>query len=292
MFGGATAANVSIETTRQNLPAVLRLVGEILREPSFPQSEFDQLKQETLTQIEGQKSEPTSVAITELSRHFNIYPKGHPLYAGTIDETIGDLTAVTLDDVKRFHKDFYGASSGQMSIVGDFDEKEAAAVTQEVFGGWKSANAFTRIKAEYRPIDPINLSLETPDKANAFFLARMNVKMRDDNADYPAARARKLHARRWVLKLAAGDADPAKRRTELRRRFEFFSPARLTSRDRFSRTRSTRPKTPRSSKPRSRMSLRSFPKMDSQPKRSRPQKAVGCKAGSFRGHRTASSPAA
>ena len=73
-----------------------------------------------------------------------------------------------------------------MSIVGDFDEKEAAAVTQEIFGGWKSANAFTRIKAEYRPIDPINLSLETPDKANAFFLARMNVKMRDDNADYPA----------------------------------------------------------------------------------------------------------
>ena len=76
VFGGATAANVSIETTRQNLPAVLRLVGEILREPSFPQSEFDQLKQETLTQIEGQKSEPTSVAITELSRHLQYLPKG------------------------------------------------------------------------------------------------------------------------------------------------------------------------------------------------------------------------
>ena len=186
VFGGATSANVIIETTHQNLPSVLRLLGEILREPAFPQTEFDQLKQETLTQIESQKSEPTSIAFTELGRHFNIYPKGHPLYAGTIEESIADTKAVTLDDVKKFYKDFYGASNGQMTVVGDFDEKEISAITQEIFGNWKSPNPFMRIKAEYRAIAPINKSLETPDKANAFFLARMNIKMRDDNADYPA----------------------------------------------------------------------------------------------------------
>ena len=73
-----------------------------------------------------------------------------------------------------------------MTVVGDFDEKEIAALTQELFGNWKSPNGYTRIKSEYRAIEPINKSIETPDKANAFFLARMNVKMRDDNADYPA----------------------------------------------------------------------------------------------------------
>ena len=36
VFGGPTSAGVSIETTRQNLPATIRLVGEILREPAFP----------------------------------------------------------------------------------------------------------------------------------------------------------------------------------------------------------------------------------------------------------------
>ena len=186
VFGGATSVNVVIETTRQNLPAVMRLVGEILREPSFPQTEFDQLKQETLTQIESQKREPTSIAFTELSRHFNIYAKGHPLYSSTIEESIADIKAVTLDDVKKFYKDFYGASNGQMTVVGDFDEKEVSALTQELFAGWKSPQPFTRIKTEYRAIAPINKSLEAPDKANAFFLARMNVKIRDDNADYPA----------------------------------------------------------------------------------------------------------
>jgi zinc protease len=186
VFGGATSAGVSIETTRQNLPAVLRLVGEILREPAFPQTEFDQLKMETITGIESQRSEPTSVAFTELSRHFNIYPKGHPNYSGTIEEDLADIKAVTLDDAKKFYKDFYGASNGQMTVVGDFDEKEISAVTQEIFGNWKSPQPFTRIKGEYRQVAPINKSFETPDKANAFFVARLNLKIRDDNADYPA----------------------------------------------------------------------------------------------------------
>ena len=186
IFGGATSANVSIETTRQNLPAVLRLVGEILREPAFPQTEFDQLKLETLTQIESQKTEPTFVASVELSRYFNIFPKGHPLYSSTAEESIADTNAATLEDVKKFYKDFYGASNGQMTVVGDFDEKEVGDLTRELFGSWKSPSGFTRIKIEYRAVSPVNKSIETPDKANAFFLARMNVKMRDDNTDYPA----------------------------------------------------------------------------------------------------------
>ncbi|CAN5730158.1 pitrilysin family protein [soil metagenome] len=184
--GGATNAVASIETTRENLPAVLRLVSEILREPSFPQNEFDLLKQETLTQLESQKSEPTSVAFTELGRHFNIYPKGHPNYSGTIDEEIADVKAVTLDDAKKFYKDFYGASNGQLTIVGDFDEKEISALTKQLFADWKSPRPFMRIKQEYHAIAPINKSFETPDKANAFFIARLNVKIRDDNPDYAA----------------------------------------------------------------------------------------------------------
>ena len=34
--GGATQATLFMETTRDNLPAVMRLVAEILREPAFP----------------------------------------------------------------------------------------------------------------------------------------------------------------------------------------------------------------------------------------------------------------
>lgn len=186
VFGGATGANVIIETTRQNLPAVLRLVGEILREPAFPANEFDTLKQEMLTGLESQKSEPTAIASNAMSQHFNFRPKGHPFYVGTLDEQIAEVKAAALDNVKSFYKDFYGASAGQMTVVGDFDEKEISGLTNEIFGNWKSAAQFARIKNEYRDIAPINKSFETPDKANAFFVARFDVAMRDDNPDYPA----------------------------------------------------------------------------------------------------------
>jgi zinc protease len=186
MFGGPTNANVIIETTRQNLPSVLRLVGEVLREKTFPQNEFDQAKLEALTGIESQKSEPASMAFTELGQHFNIHPKGHPLYSSSIEESIAETKAVTLDEVKKFYKDCYGASSGQMTVVGDFDEKEVTAAAKEVFGNWKSAQAFTRIKTEYASIAAVNKALEAPDKANAFLVGRMNLKMRDDHPDYPA----------------------------------------------------------------------------------------------------------
>jgi zinc protease len=184
--GGAANAVASIETTRANLPAVIRLVGEILREPAFPNNEFETLKQQTLTGLESQRSEPTSVAFNFLSQHFNIYPKGHPNYSKTLDEQIADVKSLTLDDVKAFYKDFYGASNGQMTIVGDFDRKEVAAAATEVFGNWKSPRPFLRIKNEYRDVAAVNKSLETPDKSNAFFVVRLNLKLRDDNPEYPA----------------------------------------------------------------------------------------------------------
>ena len=184
--GDATSAFASIETTRQNLPAVIRLVGEILREPAFPASEFETLKQETLTALENQKSEPQSVARVFLLRHFNIYPKGHPFYARAIDEQIAEVKALTLNDVKRFYQDFYGASSGQTAVVGDFEPKEVTVALTEVFGNWKSPRPFERIKGEFRDVAAVNKNLETPDKANAFFAAQMNLKLRDDNPDYPA----------------------------------------------------------------------------------------------------------
>ena len=81
----ATSADVGIETTRENLPAVLALVAEVLRQPSFPASEFDQLKQETLADIEQQRSDPQAIAITEFRRYITPYPKGHPNYVSTPD---------------------------------------------------------------------------------------------------------------------------------------------------------------------------------------------------------------
>ncbi|HTG15208.1 MAG TPA: pitrilysin family protein, partial [Blastocatellia bacterium] len=177
---------VSIETIRENFPAVLRLVSEILREPAFPASEFEQLKQETLAQIEEQRNQPQSVAGTAFSRHLNPYPKGDVRYTTTPEEDIAEVNAATLDDIKKFYADFYGGSNGEMAVVGDFDAKEIEKLANELFGSWKSPGPFARLVTVYKDIPAINQSFETPDKANAFFVAGMRLNLRDDDPDYPA----------------------------------------------------------------------------------------------------------
>jgi zinc protease len=186
VFGGTTNAGVQIETTRENLPAVLRLAAEILREPAFPGDEFEQLRQQRLAGLEQSKSEPQVLGQLELQRHLRPWPKGDVRYVPTIDESIADVKAVTLDDAKKFYTDFYGASNGEFSVVGDFDAAEISKLATELFGSWKSPRPFTRVGDTYRDIAPINKSLETPDKANALFAAGINLNVQDTDPDYAA----------------------------------------------------------------------------------------------------------
>jgi zinc protease len=184
--GGVTQAVLQIETLRDNLPATLRLMAEVLREPAFPAAEFDSLKQARLAQIEESRSEPQAIALNEFARHMNPYPKGDVRYRETIDEEIAELKAATVEKARQFYQDFYGAGNAQLAIVGDFDEAAAMAVVRDRFASWKSPKPFARVPAVYTASAPINRTFETPDKTNAMFLAGVNLNMRDDDPDYPA----------------------------------------------------------------------------------------------------------
>jgi len=161
------------------------LVGEVLRQPAFDAKEFAALKQEELSSREQQRSDPPAQAFTAFSRHLNPWPKGHPRYVETIDEQIANLTAISLDDVKQFYADFYGAN-GEMAVVGDFEANQVRGITTEIFGHWKSPQPCQRVPLVYRDILVVNETLETPDKAMAIFLAGENLNLRDDDPDYPA----------------------------------------------------------------------------------------------------------
>ena len=186
IFGTATNVTIGVQTTRQNLPEVMKLVAEMLKESTFPADEFEKLKAENLTQIESGLSEPTTKAIDAMNKHFNRYPKGDIRYQSSSDESIADIKALTLDDVKKFYKDFYGASTGEVAVVGDFDVQPTQTLIGQLFGDWKSSAKFTRVPTDYFDVAAANTSVESPDKANAFFFARLNFKMRDDNPDYAA----------------------------------------------------------------------------------------------------------
>jgi len=184
--GSYSQTIVSIETIRENLPEVLNLVSEILKDPIFPVEEFEKSKQEELVRYEEQQSDPQALAFMAYQKHLNAYPKDDPRYVKSPAEEIADLKALTLDEVKKFYKDFFGTSNAQFSVVGDFDEQAIKAQAAKLFGNWKSPQKFVRIASSYKDAPSINQSIKTPDKANAIFLAGMNLPMKDDDENYAA----------------------------------------------------------------------------------------------------------
>ena len=186
VFGGGQSAGVVMETSKDNLPAVLKIVTDYLKNPTFPETEFEKMKQERLAQIESQKQEPQAIAFNTSQRLMNPYPKGHPMYTMTFDEEIEAIKTLKLDDVKQFYRDFYGANNATVAVVGDFDETALRNLVKTEFGPWKSAKPYTRIARTFQEIKPTSPAIQTNDKANAMLVAGMNLPLRDDDPDYPA----------------------------------------------------------------------------------------------------------
>jgi len=185
--GGINVASANIRTLEANLADSLRFARELLREPSFPEAEFEQIRQQRIAAAESSRTEPNSLASLDLSRHLNArYSRGDVHYTSTLDEQFEDLKKVTLDEVRTFYTQFYGAGEGEISIGGQFDPAQAQKLVAELFGDWKSASHYERLNFDYAKADPINHKIETPDKQNALFLAGMNMKMTDDDPDYAA----------------------------------------------------------------------------------------------------------
>jgi zinc protease len=185
--GGVDQAGATIRTLDTNLADSLKLVRELLREPSFPESEFEQVRQQRIASAESGKTEPNNLVQIDLYRHLNEqYKRGQVHYVSTLDEEIEDDKKVTLDEVRSFYQQFYGPGDGEIVISGQFDPEQMRKLVTELFGDWKSPARYQRIPDPYAKVEAVNHKIETPDKQNGLFLAAMPLKMKDADPDYPA----------------------------------------------------------------------------------------------------------
>jgi zinc protease len=178
--------HLALETTRENLPAVIELVNEVLREPAFDARELEQLRTETLAGLEQQRSDPNSLAFTTFFKKLNPYPRGDIRYPESVEESIADTKAVTREQLVKFHREFFGAQPAQLAVVGDFDADAVQKQLAALFGDWKNPKPFTRIRNQSFEVAPSQQVIETPDKAQAAFVAGMSFPLRDQDPDYPA----------------------------------------------------------------------------------------------------------
>lgn len=177
---------ISLSTDKQNLPAALALLDDMLKHPKFDQSEFDKIIIDTKANYESSKSDPQSIASEKLGKLLSKYPKGHPYYASSTDESLEDLAKVKLDDVKKYYADFYGANNSVSSFVGELDKKQIKDFLETSFSKWNSKESFKEVEPIYFETKETTETVNTPDKTNAMMLAGMNLNISRKSNDYPA----------------------------------------------------------------------------------------------------------
>ncbi|MEP7102432.1 MAG: pitrilysin family protein [Burkholderiales bacterium] len=184
--GSPGRVTITLQSRREQLPAAIELVGDLLRNPAFPPDTLDEFKRAVQTGIAQQRKDPGPLARNTLERLGNPYPRGDVRYKPSFDELAEDYRGLTIERVRDFHMRFYGAASGEFAAVGDMDAAKVKAALQTALAGWGPGAPFTRVPQPLVSVKPEQLMIATPDKPNANLLVRLPVPLNDTDADYPA----------------------------------------------------------------------------------------------------------
>ncbi|MGN6343235.1 MAG: M16 family metallopeptidase [Ginsengibacter sp.] len=183
----AGVLTINISTDKKNLDGALNLLTDLLKNPKFDQAEFDKLVISRKASYEPNRQDPQAVSFEKIEKLTTNYPKGHPLYAASIDERIEGLANVKVDDLKKYYQDFYGAINSISVFVGGIDKNSVKQFLNTTFTNWNSKDSYAEIKPQYFDIKSNTESFETPDKANAVVVGNINVQLSQKDPDYAAA---------------------------------------------------------------------------------------------------------
>jgi zinc protease len=134
--GGDDFATAGLRVLKKDIRTGFDLLSDVLMNPVFDQKEIDRLVKSTLAEIQRQKEEPNIVA----GEAFEKAVYGGHAYGRTGDDVAAYLTKLTRQDVLAFYKARYSPNNAVVAVVGDVTEREAVALLNEYFKGWKSSN--------------------------------------------------------------------------------------------------------------------------------------------------------
>jgi predicted Zn-dependent peptidase len=136
--GGETAnefARYSAQIVGNRLDQALELMADVLRHPTFPADEFEQMRNVQLQEIRRRDDEP-------MRRIFDLVRER--FYAGTnlgrrglgLRETVLQLSP---PDLRAFWQERYQPSGALLSIAGNFDWDHVVTKASELFGDWQGS---------------------------------------------------------------------------------------------------------------------------------------------------------
>ena len=110
----------------------LALMADVIMNPKFAPEDIEKVRANKIRELAINRAQPGSLAWEKFRQ--NIF--GNHAY-GTIFPTEAGLKAYTLQDVKTFYYNQYGAARAHLYVVGQFDAAKLKPAIEKAFGNWK-----------------------------------------------------------------------------------------------------------------------------------------------------------
>ncbi|MHB1223736.1 MAG: M16 family metallopeptidase, partial [Gemmatimonadaceae bacterium] len=133
-----TSAGVDFLTARADVlapdaPLAFSLLADVVRRPTFPATEVELARTQTLSGLQLQLSQPASLA----SRFFNRALYGdHPYARSATPESV---RGITRDDLVAFQQSRLRPGGALLVVAGDITLERAKALGEQAFAGWTGA---------------------------------------------------------------------------------------------------------------------------------------------------------
>jgi predicted Zn-dependent peptidase len=131
-FAGQDTSSFTIRGLADTLPAMMALLADIVRNPTFPQSEIDLLKANTAQALQAQLASPQSVG-NRVYRQTLFGP--HP-YA-RVGAAVDTVPAIDRASIVEYHKTYYRPNNAFVIVTGDVTPAAAFAAAEKALGSWE-----------------------------------------------------------------------------------------------------------------------------------------------------------
>ena len=139
---GQDVSSFQMRGLNTTLPQMLTILADVVRNPSFPQSELDLLKAQTAQRLQAQTASPQYVN----NKLFRQTLFGNHPYA-RIGVTLDTLPAIDRPSIVTFQQTYYRPNNAVLIVVGDLAADAVFAAAEKAFGSWER-----RALPEARPV--------------------------------------------------------------------------------------------------------------------------------------------
>ena len=133
------------------------------------------------------------------------YQKGDPRYVPTIHDRSTLLKARHLADIRKLYSEYLNGTHGELVVLGDFSTAKVVPLLDAMLGDWKARMPFAHVSRDIKLSRvPGGKEIETPDKANAVYIAALSSRCATTMRTSPRGRGQ-LHPGGSTLSSRLGD---------------------------------------------------------------------------------------